>query len=73
VDPENVFNVENEMGAMHLFPHSLNHMVPPGDSDKKRYTVGITIHGYQALDKALVQGAAVNNEHNETIFLNSVN
>jgi len=70
VDPESVFNVENEAGAMHVFPHSLNHMVPVSEHKAKRYTVGITIHGYQALDKALIQGAAINNEHQETIFLN---
>jgi len=34
------------------------------------YTIGITIHGYQALDKSLVQGVAANNEYQETIFLN---
>ena len=70
VDPENTFNVENELGSMHLFPHSLNHMVPASENKAKRYTVGITIHGYQALDKSLVQGVAINNEYQETIFLN---
>ncbi|MBX2886945.1 MAG: hypothetical protein KTR32_43760 [Granulosicoccus sp.] len=70
VDPENIFNVENEIGSMHLFPHSLNHMVPESENQAKRYTVGITIHGYQALDKTLVQGVAINNEYQETIFLN---
>lgn len=70
VDPENTFNVANELGSMHLFPHSLNHMVPASENKAKRYTVGITIHGYQALDKSLVQGVAVNNEFQETIFLN---
>jgi len=71
VDPENVFNIENELGSMHLFPHSLNHMVPSSENQAKRYTVGITIHGYQALDKSLIQGVAINNEYQETIFLNS--
>ena len=70
VDPENVFNVENDLGSLHLFPHSLNHMVPASENKAKRYTVGITIHGYQALDKSLVQGVAANNEYQETIFLN---
>lgn len=71
VDPENTFNVENDLGAMHLFPHSLNHMVPVSENKAKRYTVGITIHGYQALDKSLVQGVAANNQYQETIFLNN--
>jgi len=70
VDPESVFNIENEEGSMHIFPHSLNHMVPESESETKRYTVGITIHGFQALDKSLVQGVAANNEYRETIFLN---
>jgi len=70
VDPESVFNVENELGSMHLFPHSLNHMVPVSENKTKRYTVGITIHGYQALDKALMQGVAINNDYQETILLN---
>jgi len=71
VDPENSFVVENEPGAMHFFPHSLNHMVPVSENKTKRYTVGITIHGYQALDKLLIQGVASNNEYQETIFLNN--
>ena len=70
VDPDSVFNVENELGAMHVFPHSLNHMVPKSENDNKRYTVGITIHGYQAFDRALMQGLAANNEFQETILLN---
>jgi len=70
VDPENVFNVENELGSMHVFPHSLNHMVPQSESNEKRYTVGITVHGYQAMDKLLIQGVAINNDYQETIILN---
>ena len=70
VDPESIFNIENEPGSMHLFPHSLNHMVPESDTSEKRYTVGITIHGYQALDKDLIKGVAANNNYQETIFLN---
>lgn len=69
VEPDNIFNIENELGSMHLFPHSLNHMVPKSENESKRYTVGITIHGFQALDKALIEGAAINNEYQETIFL----
>ena len=69
VDPDNIFNIENELGAMHLLPHNLNHMVPPSETNEKRYTVGITIHGYQALDRELIQGAAINSDHQETIFL----
>jgi len=70
VDPDNVFNIENELGSLHLFPHNLNHMVPASEKNEKRYTLGITIHGYQALDKALIQGVAANNDYQETIFLN---
>ena len=70
VDPESIFNIENEPGSMHLFPHNLNHMVPESDASEKRYTVGITIHGYQALDKDLIKGVAANNNYQETIFLN---
>lgn len=70
VDPENIFNIENELGSMHLFPHNLNHMVPASETSEKRYTVGITIHGYQALDKELIRGVAANNNYQETIFLN---
>jgi len=70
VDPESVFNIENELGSMHLFPHSLNHMVPASETSEKRYTVGITVHGYQALDKDLIKGVAANNNYQETIFLN---
>ena len=69
VNPENVFNVKNEVGAMHIFPHSLNHMVPPIETAQKRYTLGITIHGFQAIDKALIQGAAIDRSHRETVIL----
>ncbi|NKB78285.1 MAG: hypothetical protein GKR96_14950 [Gammaproteobacteria bacterium] len=69
VNPNDVFNVENETGSMHIFPHSLNHMVPPIESSQKRYTLGITIHGLQAIDKPLIQGAALDRNHRETIFL----
>ena len=69
VNPEDGYNIENEVGSLHLFPHSLNHMVPPNESDQKRYTLGITVHGFSAIDKALIQGAAVNNSHCETIIL----
>ena len=69
VNPDDVFNVENEPGSMHVFPHSLNHMVPPSESKQKRYTLGITIHGLQAIDKPLIQGAALDRKHRETIFL----
>jgi len=61
---------DGELGSLHLFPHNLNHMVPASEQNEKRYTLGITIHGYQALDKALIQGVAANNEYQETIFLN---
>ena len=70
VDPENIYNIENELASMHLFPHNLNHMVPASETTEKRYTVGITIHGYQALDKDLIKGVAANNNYQETIFLN---
>ena len=71
VNPDDNYNVENEIGAMHLFPHSLNHMVPPSESKQKRYTLGITIHGLQAIDKPLIQGAALDRKHRETIFLSA--
>lgn len=69
VNPESMFNVENEVGSMHVFPHSLNHMVPPIETELKRYTLGITIHGFQAIDKALIQGVALDRSHRETIIL----
>ena len=69
VNPNDMFNVENEVGAMHVFPHSLNHMVPPSESNTKRYTLGITIHGFQAIDKPLIEGVAQNRNHRETIIL----
>lgn len=69
VNPDEIFNVENERGSMHLFPNSLNHKVPPNDSNQKRYTIGITIHGYGAIDRSLVEGSALNAEHRETIIL----
>ncbi|MEM7561429.1 MAG: hypothetical protein AAF353_00125 [Pseudomonadota bacterium] len=72
VDPGNTFNVKNELGAMHLFPNNLNHMVPENDSDEKRYTVGITIHGYDALDRTLIHGGAVNASNRETIILTDI-
>ncbi len=72
VDPENIFNVENETGAMHLFPNSLNHMVPVNETKKKRYTVGITIHGYPAIDRTLIHGGAVNSANRETIIITDV-
>lgn len=68
-NPEDTYNVVNEVGAMHVFPHSLNHMVPPSDSTLKRYTLGITIHGYPAIDKALLSGLGLDRNHRETIIL----
>ena len=61
VDPDNIFNVENEVGAMHLFPNSLNHMVPENQSKRKRYSIGITIHG-----------GAVNSSNRETIIITDI-
>jgi hypothetical protein len=72
VNPDDIFNVENEIGAMHLFPNNLNHMVPENESKRKRYTVGITIHGYGAIDKILVHGAAVNASDRETIIITDI-
>ena len=72
VDPENIFNVENEVGAMHLCPNKLSHMVPQNESKKKRYTVGITIHGYPAIDKTLIHGGAVNSANRETIIITDI-
>ncbi len=69
VNPDDTFKVENEVGAMHVFPHSLNHMVPPSESMLKRYTLGITIHGFQAIDKSLIQGVALDRHHRETVIL----
>ena len=68
-NPDKVFNVENEVGAMHVFPHSLNHMVPPIETNQKRYTLGITVHGFQAIDKPLIEGVALDRAHRETIIL----
>ncbi len=78
------YDIENKLGAMLVFPDSLNHMVPQIENKAKsctalysinsviqHYTVGITVHGYHALDKTLIQGVADNNEYQETIFLNS--
>ena len=72
VDPDNMFNIENEIGAMHLFPNNLNHMVPKNESKRKRYTIGITIHGYDAIDKTLVHGGAVNAINRETIIITDI-
>jgi len=72
VDPENIFNIENETGSMHLFPNNLNHMVPKNESKKKRYTVGITIHSYPAIDKTLIHGGAVNSSNRETIIITDI-
>jgi len=72
VDPDNIFNVENEVGAMHLFPNSLNHMVPENESKRKRYSIGITIHGYPAIDKTLIHGGAVNSSNRETIIITDI-
>jgi hypothetical protein len=69
VNPEDTHNIENEIGSMHLFPHSLNHMVPPSESDEKRYTVGITIYAFNVIDKALIHGVAQNSGSQETIIL----
>lgn len=71
VNPEDVFNVQNEVGSMHLFPHSLNHMVPASEFDDKRYTVGITIHGFSAIDRVLIAGSAENAEFRETLILSA--
>ncbi|MBX2869792.1 MAG: 2OG-Fe(II) oxygenase family protein [Acidiferrobacterales bacterium] len=72
VDPENIFNIENEVGSMHLFPNNLNHMVPKNETKKKRYTVGITIHAHPAIDKTLIHGGALNSNNRETIILTDI-
>jgi len=66
---ETIVHVESEVGAMHLFANSLNHMIPENATKRKRYSIVITIHGYAAIDKTLIHGGAVNYSNRETIII----
>jgi hypothetical protein len=49
---------------MHEFPVAVQAWV-----NIYRTGQGITIHGFQAIDKALIQGVALDRNHRETIIL----
>ena len=59
VPGQTVFTVENVIGEMLLSNCSMWHMVTPNESNISRYSVGITIHDYEAFTKNQVSSKGV--------------
>ncbi len=55
-------NIENKRGYMHVFPSNIYHKVIPLKEDTERISLGITVHGYNAIQnsKAVIKGLAMN-------------
>jgi len=61
--------IKNQIGCMHIFDCSLWHTVPPNTSNEPRYSVGITIHSYEALTKELISGSCSNSNYRDIMLL----
>jgi len=65
--------IENTIGTMILSNCSLFHTAPPNKEKKPRYTVGLTIHDYQALTKDLLKDCCFNSTHKGIILVSEYN
>ena len=61
--------IENKLGQMLLSDCSMWHMVPLNKLETPRYTVGITIHDYEAITRELFSGASFNTINRGIIIL----
>lgn len=61
--------IKNRIGEMHIFDCFLWHTVPPNISEEKRYSIGITIHSFEAITKELLHGSCFNSKYKEIILL----
>ena len=69
---EGEFTIENKLGKM-LLSHCMQwHMVPVNKLDDSRYSVGVTIHDYEAFTNNLLRGACFNSLYRDTILLNEL-
>jgi len=64
------FPIKNKIGEMLLSDCSMWHMVTPNTSNISRYSVGITIHDYEAFTKNLLKDACFNSLNKGVILLN---
>ena len=65
-----VTTIENKLGVMLISNCSLWHMVQPNESKKIRYSIGITIHDYEAMTQKILEGVSFNSPHKGVILLN---
>jgi len=65
-----VSTIENKLGVMLISNCSFWHMVQPNESNKIRYSIGITIHDYEAITQEILEGASLNSPNKGTILLN---
>jgi len=64
------FPIKNKIGEMLLSDCSMWHMVTPNKSNISRYSVGVTIHDYEAFTKSLLKDASFNSSNKGVILLN---
>ena len=69
---ETSFAIENKIGEMLLSDCSMWHMVTPNTSNISRYSVGVTIHDYEAFTKNLLKDACFNSLNKGVILLNEM-
>ena len=66
----NVATIENKLGVMLIANCHLWHMVQPNESKKIRYSIGITVHDYEAITPSVLEGVSLNSPNEGTILLN---
>jgi len=71
IDISGSATLENIKGEMQLFNCSLYHEVPKNISDTARYSIGITIHGHEAITRGLLSNASFNSNRS-IIILNQL-
>ena len=59
----------NRVGEMLLCGCSLGHMVPPNQSDSPRYSVGMTIHDYEAITKEIMSTLSITSPFSKGIII----
>ena len=69
---ETSFAIENKIGEMLLSDCSMWHMVDPNESNISRYSVGITIHDYEAITLKMLSDACFNSSFKGVILLDEI-
>jgi len=64
-----VTTIENKLGGMIISNCSLWHMVTPNESKITRYSIGITIHDYEAITQKILKGVSFNTSSQGVILL----